>query len=79
MVKKISCFELGGACDLEFFGDTFEEVQDQSHEHGMEMWIAKDACHMPVMEKMAELMKDKEAFDKFMRDRQDYFNNLDHQ
>ena len=33
-MKSIKCKDLGGACDLEFLGSTFEEVEAQSKQHG---------------------------------------------
>jgi hypothetical protein len=42
VMKKITFRELGGACDLEFFENSFDEVADQSKKHGMEMPQAKD-------------------------------------
>ena len=36
-MKMMKCNELGGACDKEFYGETFEEIAKQSKEHGMEM------------------------------------------
>ena len=37
-MKSIKCKDLGGACDLEFLGSTFEEVEAQSKQLGREMF-----------------------------------------
>jgi predicted small metal-binding protein len=29
-MKKMTCNQLGGACDFEFLGETFEEIASQS-------------------------------------------------
>jgi hypothetical protein len=33
----MTCRELGGASDLNFFANTFEEIAEMSKQHGMEM------------------------------------------
>ena len=57
-MKMMKCNELGGACDKEFYGETFEEIAKQSKEHGMEMINLGDKDHINAMDKMGELMKD---------------------
>ncbi|WP_230537113.1 DUF1059 domain-containing protein [Teredinibacter turnerae] len=56
----MKCSDLGGACDLEFKGDTFEEIEAQSKRHGMEMMQQKDTAHLKAMEAMRDLMKSPE-------------------
>lgn len=29
-MKKMTCKQLGGACDIEFLGETFDEIANQS-------------------------------------------------
>ena len=53
----MSCVQLGGACELVFSGDTFEDVAAQSQQHGKEMFGANDAPHIEAMSKMMEIMK----------------------
>lgn len=36
-MKKMTCKQLGGACDLEFKAETFEEMAELSKKHGMDM------------------------------------------
>ncbi len=59
-MKSMKCSDLGGACDLEFKGDTFEEIEAQSKRHGMEMMQQKDTAHLKAMEAMRDLMKSPE-------------------
>jgi hypothetical protein len=75
-VKKITCRELGGACDLEFSGNTFGDVAALSQAHGMEMSKAKDAAHLAAMSEMGKLMNDPKDMKKWMLDKESYFNNL---
>jgi len=66
-MKTMTCKQLGGACDLEFHAETFEQIAEQSKAHGGEMFQKGDAAHLEAMNKMRELMKDpnglKEWFD----------------
>lgn len=52
----MTCKQLGGACDLEFHADTFEEIEEQSKQHGMEMFQKGDRPHLDAMQKMKQLM-----------------------
>ena len=38
-MKAMTCKQLGGACDLEFKADTFDEISKLSRGHGMEIFI----------------------------------------
>lgn len=51
-MKKLSCKDLGGPCDFEITGDTFQEVGQKSHAHVMEQIIAGDEAHKAAAEKM---------------------------
>ena len=55
-MKKMTCKQLGGACDKVFSGNTFEELANQSKAHGKEMFDQKDAAHLKAMAAMQELM-----------------------
>ena len=57
-MKKMTCSQLGGACELEFFANSFDEIAEKSKQHGMEMFELKEAGHMTAMEKMSKLMAD---------------------
>ena len=56
-MKSMTCNQLGGACDLVFSGETFDDLAAQSQKHGKEMFGANDGPHMEAMSKMMELMK----------------------
>lgn len=36
-MKTMTCKQLGGACDLTFQAETFEEMARQSQQHGLEI------------------------------------------
>jgi hypothetical protein len=56
-MKSMTYNQLGGACELVFSGETFEELAAQSQAHGKEMFGANDGPHMAAMGSMMELMK----------------------
>ena len=56
-MKKMTCRELGGACDIEFQANTFEEMAELVKAHGMEMYMAQDRAHIEAMSKVQDLMQ----------------------
>jgi len=56
-MKTMTCKQLGGACDVEFHANSFEEMAEMSKKHGMEMFQKKDPAHMAAIGEMMELMK----------------------
>ena len=67
-MKTMTCNQLGGACDKEFHAETFEEMEEMSKNHGMEMFQKNDKDHLEAMNKMRAMMttpdKMKEWFDQ---------------
>ena len=74
-MKSMTCNQLGGACDLVFSGNSFDELAAQSQKHGKEMFGANDAPHIEAMNKMMELMKTGQM-DLWMADRKAEFESL---
>ena len=74
-MKSMTCNQLGGACDLKFSGETFEELAAQSQQHGKEMFGANDGPHMEAMSSMMELMKSGDM-DSWMAARKAEFDAL---
>jgi len=56
-MKTMSCRQLGGACDMEFHANTFEEMAEISKQHGIAMFEQQDTAHLKAMQQMQELMK----------------------
>jgi len=75
-MKTMTCNQLGGACDLEFHANTFEEIAKISKKHGMEMFQKGDEPHLIAMEKMKVLMKSPEAVSAWFTAKRDEFNAL---
>ncbi len=74
-MKSMSCHELGGACDVLFTAATFEEIQEKSKQHGMEMFQKQDTPHIQAMQKMRELMQsaDSDSMMKWMAEKRRAF------
>ena len=72
------CKQLGGACDEEFFANTFEEIAELSKKHGMEMLQIGDEAHIHAMNEMRELMKFPGAIDEWFENKRKEFNALPH-
>lgn len=74
-MKSMTCNQLGGACDLVFSGETFDDLASQSQQHGKEMFASNDVPHMQAMNKMMELMKNGEM-EAWMSARKADFDSL---
>lgn len=75
-MKTMTCQQLGGACDVQFHADTFEEMKALSRKHGTEMYQQGDQAHLSAMNEMQELMKDPEAMQKWFDNRRKEFESL---
>ncbi len=51
-MKKLTCKDLGGPCDAELTGNSFEEIGGRSHDHVMEQIARGDEAHRQAVEKM---------------------------
>lgn len=75
-MKTMTCKQLGGACDLEFHAETFEEIAKQSQQHGKEMFEQQDEAHIQAMQEMRTLMQDPEAMQQWMDEKRKEFEGL---
>ena len=75
-MKTMTCKQLGGACDLEFHADTFEEMAQHSKNHGMEMFRKGDKGHLRAMNEMQELMKSPDSMMKWFENKRKEFDAL---
>ena len=76
ILKSMTCNQLGGACDIVFTGNSFDELAQQSQNHGKEMFGANDPAHMEAMGKMMELMKTDDGMEAWMSERRAEFDAL---
>lgn len=77
-MKSMTCKQLGGACDMVFKAETFEEMAELSKAHGTEMFKAQDPAHLEAMSKMRELMKSPEDMRKWFSQKKIDFETLPH-
>jgi len=75
-MKTMTCKQLGGACNMEFKADTFEEMAEMSKKHGMEMFQSGDQAHLEAMGAMKELMQKPGAMQPRVDDKKCEFNAL---
>lgn len=75
-MKTMTCRQLGGACDIEFRAETFEEMAQLSQQHGMEMHKANDQAHLEAMKAMQSLMANKGDMDAWYEGRRQAFDAL---
>jgi hypothetical protein len=72
-MRTMTCRELGGACELEFRANTFEEVAQMSQKHGKEMFQRGEAAHLEAMNAMRDLMQSKDGMAKWMESKRNEF------
>jgi len=75
-MKTMTCKQLGGACDLEFHANSFEEMAQMSKKHGKEMFQMGDDAHFQAMKKMQELMNTPEAMKVWFENKRKEFDSL---
>jgi hypothetical protein len=75
-MKTMTCRELGGACDLAFHAETFEEMAEQSKKHSMEMFKVQDEAHLEAMNAMQALMQKPDAMQEWFAEKQRAFKAL---
>lgn len=75
-MKTMTCNQLGGACEMEFKAETFEEIAEMSKKHGMEMFQKGDAPHLKAMEEMKTLMQSPNAMQEWFSNKRKEFDAL---
>jgi hypothetical protein len=77
-MKTMTCKQLGGpkTCEIKFQAETFEEMAEQSKNHGMEMFQKGDEAHITIMKKMKEQMSDPDAMKNYMEEKRKVFENI---
>jgi predicted small metal-binding protein len=75
-MKTMTCRQLGGACDLMFHADTFDEMAAQSQSHARAMYVAHDADHLTAMEAMSVVMANPSTMIAWMDNKKQLFDSL---
>ena len=70
----MTCNQLGGACDKVFKAETFQEIAQQSQQHGMEMMKQNDKSHLEATNKMRNMTE--EEVNMWMKEKKAEFENL---
>ncbi len=78
-MKTMTCKQLGGACDLAFSAETFEEIAVLSKNHGAEMFKNNDEAHLEAMNAMQAMMTSKDTMKEWFDARRQEFDALPHQ
>ena len=75
-MKTMTCKQLGGACDMAFHANSFEEIANQSKKHGMEMFQQGDQKHLQAMNEMKELMTNPDAMKQWFDSKRKEFDAM---
>ncbi|MFK8039687.1 MAG: DUF1059 domain-containing protein [Crocinitomicaceae bacterium] len=75
-MKKMTCKQLGGACDLTFEANTFEEIAEMSKNHGTDMFQKNDPPHLEAMQKMQSIMRSPNSMQEWFEGKRKEFNAL---
>jgi len=75
-MKSMTCKQLGGACDLVFQAETFEEMAEMSKKHGTEMFQKGDSVHLQAMQEMRTLMQTPGAMKEWFDNKRKEFEAL---
>ena len=68
-MKKMTCKQLGGACDLIFEANSFNEMVRLSKEHGSKMFQKGDQAHIKAMKDIEELMQSQVAMQEWIEEK----------
>lgn len=74
-MKSMTCEELGGACEIEFRAETFDEIMKMSMQHGKEMFQKADLQHLEAMQDM-KAMRENGTMQEWMDDKREEFDAL---
>jgi len=75
-MKTMTCNQLGGACEMKFTANTFEEIAELSKKHGMEMFQKADEAHLKAMNEMRTLKGSPEAMSAWFENKRKEFEAL---
>jgi len=76
LMKTMTCKQLGGACDLEFTADSFEQMAELSKKHGGEMFQKGDEPHLKAMNEMRAFVSSPDAMKEWFATKKKEFDAL---
>ncbi len=77
-MKTMTCKQLGGACEMTFTANTFEEIAEMSKKHGMAMFQQQDPAHLKAMKKMQVLLQNPTEMQAWFEEKRKAFEALPH-
>jgi hypothetical protein len=75
-MKTMTCKQLGGACDMAFHANSFEDMAELSKKHGMEMFQKGDKDHLEAMNEMKQLMKTPDSMKTWFENKRKEFDAM---
>ena len=75
-MKTMTCKQLGGACDMNFHANSFDEIAKMSKAHGMEMYQKGDEAHLKAMNEMKNMMEQPHKMQEWFESKKKEFENL---
>jgi hypothetical protein len=75
-MKTMTCKQLGGACDMAFHANSFEEMAELSKKHGMEMFQKGDKDHLAAMNEMKQLMQTPDSMNNWFENKRKEFDAM---
>jgi hypothetical protein len=75
-MKTMTCKQLGGACDMAFHANNFEDMAELSKKHGVEMFQKGDKDHLEAMNEMKANMKTPDAMKTWFENKRKEFDAL---
>ena len=75
-MRTMTCLQLGGACEVTFSAETFEEIAELSMAHGAEMLAAGNEAHLAAMQAMQTLIQDPAAMHAWFESKRREFEAL---
>ncbi|MCF4174843.1 DUF1059 domain-containing protein [Vibrio sp. McD22-P3] len=75
-MKSMTCRQLGGACDVVFEAETFEQIAELSKQHGMKMYQKQEPAHLDAMNKIQAMMQNPEEMKAWYEEKKREFDAL---
>lgn len=75
-MKTMTCKQLGGACDIKFKANSFDEIVGMSKTHGIEMIQKGDEAHLKAMNKMKIMMEQPQKMQEWFENKRQEFEYL---
>ena len=75
-MKTMTCNQLGGACDIMFQGETFQEISELSLRHSIEMQQEGDEAHLKAISIMKSVMQNAVTMKQWFEEKNEEFDAL---